>query len=858
MLVNAESSADDNGHDDGHADEEEHDHENQHIVDTIMIMFICSLLTGVVMGWLLTHFFPYLMGWKRVSLPYTLAVFIAGFICAAVFDSEPDGYEMWTTAFHASKTMNPHIILLVILPPLIYESASDMNYHVFKKVLYQAIILAFPGMVMSLVLTGFYCHYTFDHDWALSVSLLLGAIVSATDPVAVVAALHELGAPAKLASVIDGESLLNDGSAMVMFFVFLEGSTGHGYTPEQGVWLFVKLAIGGYLWGAIMYWMVSTIFHITGDDWKIEVAAVMVGVYGTFAMAESAWKVSGIISVVTFGIYMSRCGKYAVSPHVEPVLHNIMSGLACFSETAIFFVAGVVTYAARQEAEIGGREWLNLFGLYIVLHFIRGFVIAVCLPFMNYFGGEAYAFSWKECAIMTFGGLRGAVGLALGMIVVEHAEIASHGSLDVKGAHQLNFYVSGIVILTMTINGILCVPVYKGLDIYKTNSFRQKMVEKVTADIEREMEEMMSGTEFQEDWLYGKADFEQIKTLLPDFSNVRVDKNNELVDLPKQAQVSVAIIGQPTWSSVVPIVPSGESNPAMNEATGASDDEKPSKQTDQADGQVLVPALALQSDEAVEEHVTSNSSWDVLEEESEIAETAFACLRQLYMEEYEDKSMDDDALYYVNNALEAAVDSMVGANPKVRTMSDAFTFELRRLNEVLPYKSLTETLVKMQVQPFVGVFARYRVFHLTFTIFEVLSGYIRAHEHLLHRMTEDRRVDNPAVLLDRPIALAKAQYMHWAEQFPSVDRCHRMIVTARILLEKKREIVQNKHRSGLLFAGDAASMGACINQTLARLQAMRFSAVLSNNHGKAWGRLKRTESGFKPVTPRPFIENSPP
>ena len=117
-----------------------------------------------------------------------------------------------------------------MLPPPIYSSASHMNYHVFNKVQNQAILLAFPGMIASLFLTGILCRFTLaefgGYAWNWEVCFLFGAIVSATDPVAVVAALEELGAPEKLSSVIDGESLLNDGSAMVAFNIFLELAKG--------------------------------------------------------------------------------------------------------------------------------------------------------------------------------------------------------------------------------------------------------------------------------------------------------------------------------------------------------------------------------------------------------------------------------------------------------------------------------------------------------------------------------------------------------------------------------------------------------------------------------------------------------
>ena len=541
------------GHEEGGHDEGHHT-KGHHIVNSVVVIVVVASLCGTVISWICTQLAPKLC--SKIPLPYTLAVFLAGFACSATTvlerggereasgdgDEEEQSYwqsthstfvDVWHHAFSQAQHMNPHIILLVILPPLIYESASDMNYHVFQKVAGKAFFLAFPGMILSLVLTGYWCEYTFGHDWGTSVCMLLGAIVSATDPVAVVAALHELGAPAKLASVIDGESLLNDGSAMVMFIIFLKISSGaEEYDFGEGVVLFLQLALGGFAWGLLVYYAASFVIHHTTDDSKIEISTIVIAVYGNFGIAEIFLKVSGIISVVTFGVFMASRGKYAISPTVESKLHATMGSLSHFSETAIFFVAGVVSYSAIASEGVGSKEVGNLFGLYGILHAIRIFVIHLCFTIMNKLGNAGYQHTWKECAIMTWGGLRGAVGLALGLLVVESA---AGDKLTDEDAKLINFYVSGVVILTMAINGTTCVALYKWLGVYETNMFRQKMVSLIVKDIEAEMSEYMTSDEFQGDWLYGKVDPSVLLKLVPKFTDVRVNEGNELTNLPALA-----------------------------------------------------------------------------------------------------------------------------------------------------------------------------------------------------------------------------------------------------------------------------------------------------------------------------------
>ncbi|MFQ5335743.1 MAG: cation:proton antiporter, partial [Flavobacteriales bacterium] len=123
--------------------------------------------------------------------------------------------------------INPHLLLFIFLPILIFEAAFAMDVHIFKKTVANATILAVPGIIISLLITGALVYGIDYYDigldgWAnWGVALMFGAVISATDPVAVVALLKDLGASKKLGTLIEGESMLNDGTAIVLFMVFL-------------------------------------------------------------------------------------------------------------------------------------------------------------------------------------------------------------------------------------------------------------------------------------------------------------------------------------------------------------------------------------------------------------------------------------------------------------------------------------------------------------------------------------------------------------------------------------------------------------------------------------------------------------
>ena len=846
------------GEDDGHVDERHHG-SGHHIVNTVLVITVVAGICGVVTSWLFTQ----TELCSGVPLPYTLAIFLLGAACSAttdIQDEEDVNKEslryIWIHAFNQAQHMNPHIIILAILPPLIYESASDMNYHVFKKVMRQAILLAFPGMIMSLLLTGYWCEFTFGHGWSLSVAMLLGAIVSATDPVAVVAALHELGAPAKLASIIDGESLLNDGSAMVMFLIFLHLSSGEeDYDFGGGILLFLKLAGGGVAWGLVAYMISSMVIHQTTDTWKIEVTTIVMSVYFTFGMAEIILGVSGIIAVVVFGIMMSRRGKYAISPSVEEKLHATMGSLAHVSETAIFFVAGIVAYDAITSDGIGAKEYANLFGLYAMLHVIRGFVILVCWPVMNKIGDAGYRLTWKECFIMTWGGLRGAVGLALGLLVMESAK---GENLTNENAKLVNFYVSGVVILTMAINGTTCVTIYQNLGIYPTNAFRQKMVTNVVNDIEEEMQQYLVSDSFKGDWLYCETDIRVLRQLCPVFRDVRVNEQNELTNLPTLPKIH-RIIADMEFAK--PPLPHSMNVPVEELVAEQKEDGEMRLEErntmswlgcyyeeitspdalprDDSDASEQLLSLAGDAEDGTKEALAPAEAFKSLDQVGEIATTIFAHLKQCYMAQYEAKELDDEGIYFVMEALESGSDFMNqdhSGREKASVIEAALQSEFFRLRHVLPIPvdKFGRMVVKHQTSFIIGYYARNDVFHRMLTTFESLSGFIRAHEMLIEQVKKDGRLKNTKVL-QSPIDMAKREYRHWASQFPGVAKTHRVLVSTRRLVFEKQKKIQEAFESGLLIEGDVVNMQENLKRLMAKLQALRFDPWVANNKGRFWG-----------------------
>jgi NhaP-type Na+/H+ or K+/H+ antiporter len=180
-------------------------------------------------------------------------------------------------------TMDPHLLLHLLLPPLLFESAFSIDFHMFLKLGNNALLLAGPGVAVAAALTG--SGYLLLYDWGWEASMLLGAILSATDPVAVVALLREMGVKKSLATLIEAESLLNDGTAVVAYSVLLKavqaGSlsawlAAEGASPLYIVWVTFRMAVLGPLWGILLG--VFTLFlldSLQGEQRKADIECVL-------------------------------------------------------------------------------------------------------------------------------------------------------------------------------------------------------------------------------------------------------------------------------------------------------------------------------------------------------------------------------------------------------------------------------------------------------------------------------------------------------------------------------------------------------------------------------------------------------
>jgi len=328
---------------------------SEHVQPTAIIFIFFSCALGAVIRTVL----------KKVRLPYTVVLMILGGVIGAISSHVP------LVAAHTTlASLDPHIILNVFLPVLIFESAFAMEIHMFMKSAVQIIVLAIPGLLLASFLSCLASMYVFTYKWNWYIGMVFGSLVSATDPVAVVALLKDVGASKQMGTVIEGESLLNDGAAIVIFKIFeILAVPGNVYTGLDITKHFALVTLGGPLLGFVMgklttLWLVN-IFN----DAITEITITLCSTYITFYIGEVWLNVSGVLAVVVLGLTVSS-ERTSISPEVEAFLHRFWEMLAYLANTLIFILVGVViTEKAIHHSEL--HDWFLLAANYVFIFVIR-------------------------------------------------------------------------------------------------------------------------------------------------------------------------------------------------------------------------------------------------------------------------------------------------------------------------------------------------------------------------------------------------------------------------------------------------------------------------------------------------------
>ena len=442
-----------------------------------LLLTIGGLIIGAILKSLLKH----------SRLPYTVGLFAIGIILGVmnrtgVFQSLPELHD----AVSSVANINPDLILYLFLPILIFDAAYELNLHIFKKTLANATLLSAPGLIICMLLTGALMMgvATFIpgfESWTWAFALMFGALISATDPVAVVALLHELKTSKRFSTLVDAESLLNDGTGIVCFMLFFGAYAAEEATHASPVITFIRevglSTLLGFLLARIVIWFITRI----NSEEMVQNSVIILAAYLTFILSQYYLGVSGVIALVAFGLTVTYVGKPRLKPQVNTFMEHFWELLTYIANTLIFILVGVVI-AEKVDFSWGALGVLIL--IYIALNLIRFAMIMLLYPVMKRLG---YGLTRRESVILTWGGLRGALAMILALMVSYTPAIPE----DIRS--QVLFFTTGIVTLTLCINATTMRALLNRLGLTHVPSARTMLAYRIEKSIRENSEKYLEG-----------------------------------------------------------------------------------------------------------------------------------------------------------------------------------------------------------------------------------------------------------------------------------------------------------------------------------------------------------------------------
>ncbi|MCH9697908.1 MAG: sodium:proton antiporter [Gammaproteobacteria bacterium] len=342
---------------------------------------------------------------RLIRLPYTALLVLLGFLISLIAQLAGYPIDSHSGEFH-------DLVFFVFLPVLIFESALSINTRLFFKNLATILILAIPIMLFSTAVTALLVYLGIDHPsgFPWQAALITGALLSATDPVAVVALLKQAKTPDRLGVLIEGESLLNDATAIVVFSLALSLALNpqQNFNAGHAFQQFSLVFFGGLLIGILVSFIALLMLRTTERP-LLHALINVISAYFAFLLAEHVLHVSGVMSVLALGLIMGRAHRadYGENQFVE----QLWEFNAYIANALVFLLMGLIISLDMFE-----ERWLAILigiGAVLVVRLLGMFLL---IPLATSFTPEQ-PIDRRYQTILFWGGLRGAVTLALALSI---------------------------------------------------------------------------------------------------------------------------------------------------------------------------------------------------------------------------------------------------------------------------------------------------------------------------------------------------------------------------------------------------------------------------------------------------------
>jgi len=361
---------------------------------------------------------------RRLGLPDSVVLVVLGLAIGAVAPAR-------------QFTITPELVLAVLVPGLVFEAAYRLDVAELRRTFLGAVLLAVPGVLISagtvaLILSTFAAV-------PVGPAFVVGAIVSATDPVAVIATFRHLQAPRRLATLVEAESLFNDGTAVVIFTIAV-GAISHDVTPADAVTTFVATVTVSGAIGLGLGVLAARVMNTT-EEQAIELTISLVLAYGTYLLADQV-HASGIIATVVAGIVLGTYGRRIGMPRrTFDALDATWEFIAFLLTALVFLLIGTAITVGQLREAAAAIAWgvaAILIGRAIVVYSLLGFAARVLHAARR---GPGIRTSWLH--VLFWAGLRGAIAVALALSLPS----------DLPDRARLQGIAFGITLFTLLVQG---------------------------------------------------------------------------------------------------------------------------------------------------------------------------------------------------------------------------------------------------------------------------------------------------------------------------------------------------------------------------------------------------------------------
>jgi CPA1 family monovalent cation:H+ antiporter len=379
---------------------------------------------------------------QRINIPLTAVLAVAGLLVA-----EMVGDDLALAGLVGGEGLK-ELLVNLFLPILIFEAALGLSTREFMRNLVAITALATVALVISAALVGMGLYFSLGIP--LVAALVFGVLISATDPVAVVAVFRDLGVPKRLLTLVEGESLLNDGVAIVLYTILLSGALGESLSVTDGAIEFVVVCAGGLLLGSVIGTVAVLLLPLLH---RLPAAALSVAVaYGSFVLADGIMGVSGVMATLATGVAMGGLLESRAEHAVRDLLHELWESLGYIANALLFLFIGLALNFDLI------RNNLGAIGIGVAAVLISRPLAVIPMVALLEQLAHIPKVGNRNSAVIVWGGLRGGVALALAL--------ALPLELGVDLRNRLIALTGGVVLATLLVNAttISFVIHYLGLD----------------------------------------------------------------------------------------------------------------------------------------------------------------------------------------------------------------------------------------------------------------------------------------------------------------------------------------------------------------------------------------------------------